>query len=43
MLDTRMREENSILSHYNELRVKLDLNKLKFIKGILWQKHMNNF
>lgn len=31
MLDTRMREENPIQSHYNELRVKLDLNKFEFV------------
>ena len=39
MLDTRMREENPIQSHYNELRVKLDLNKFEFVvNGISTQR-----
>lgn len=39
MLDTRMREENPIQFHYNELRVKLDLNKFEFVvNGISTQR-----
>ena len=39
MLDTRMREENPIQSHYNEARVKLDLNKFEFVvNGISTQR-----
>ena len=39
MLDTRMREENPIQSHYNELWVKLDLNKFEFVvNGIRTQR-----
>ena len=39
MLDTRMREENPIQFRYNELRVKLDLNKFEFVvNGISTQR-----